>query len=210
MEFKLEETKAKIIGTSVQLFMKHGIKRVTMDDIARELGISKKTIYQHYKDKEEIITTATQIHLDGECNMMKEIRENSSNAVEHLFKLSKIMRESFDNIHSAVLFDLKKYYKSAWLLYQKFEKEVLYKEVENSLYAGIKEGYFRKEINVSVLSSLRILEIQMSFDNELFDHTNNTISEIQHQLLEHFTYGILSEKGLDLFKTYNKQLIHEK
>ena len=210
MEFKSEEVKAQIIDTSVKLFLKSGIKRVTMDDIAHEMGISKKTIYLHFKDKEEIITTATQIYMERECEVMKAIRKNATNAVEHLFNLSKMLRESISNMNVSVLKDMKRYYKKAWAIYQKFERDVFYKEIEASLKDGIKEGYFRKEINVGILSSLRLTEIQMSFDNEYFDHNNFTLYDIQHQLLEHFTYGILSDKGLELFNTYKKQLIHEK
>ncbi len=210
MDLKTEETKSQIIESSVQLFLKDGIKRVTMDDIAREMGISKKTIYTHFKDKEEIIITATQIYMERECEVMESLRKNSANAVEHLFKLSIILRENFNNMHATVLRDLKRYYKKAWKIYQQFERNVFYKEIESSLNTGIKEGYFRKEINVGILSSLRLMEIQLSFDNEFFDHKANSLYDIQHQLLDHFTYGILSEKGLELFKSYNKQLIHEK
>ena len=210
MEPKVEETKSQIINTSVQLFLKNGIKRVTMDDIAREMGISKKTIYQHFRDKEEIIITATQMYMEKECEIMENLRKNANNAVEHLFNLSRLLRETFNNMHVAVLQDLKRYYKNAWSIYQKFEREVFYKEIETSLKTGIKEGFFRKEINIKILSTLRLIEIQMSFDNEVFDHNSHSLFDIQHQLLEHFTYGILSEKGIELYNSYKKQLIHEK
>ncbi len=210
MEPKAEETKSQIINTSIELFLKNGFKRVTMDDIAREMGISKKTIYQHFRDKEEIIITATQMHVEKECEIMVNLRKNTTNAVEHLFHLSQSLREIFNNMHATVLQDLKRYYKKAWVIYQKFEKEVLFKEIETSLQTGIKEGFFRKEINVKILSTLRLIEIQMSFDNEVFDHNTHSLFDIQHQLLEHFTYGILSEKGIELYNSYKKQLTHEK
>lgn len=205
-----EEGKSLIIKRSIELFLKYGLKRVTMDDIAKELGISKKTIYQHFKDKEEIISIATQKHMEYECDIMRDVRNNSENAVEQLFLISKCMRNSFSHINSSILYDLRKYYKKAWEIYRKFEKEVIYREIENTLKNGIKEGYFRKEINVPILTKLRMNQIRMSFDQELFPQREYSILDVQTQLLEHFTYGILSEKGLVLFNQYKKQLVNEK
>jgi len=209
-EEKEEEVKNLITQKSIELFLRYGIKRVTMDDIANNLGISKKTIYQHFKDKEEIISIATQRHMEYECNVMLGVSKKASNAVEHLFLISKCMRESFGYINSSILYDLKKYYKRAWEVYQKFENDVIYNEIENTLKKGIEEGYFREEIDVNILSKLRLYQIQMSFDQEFFSEKEYSILDVQTQLLEHFTYGILSEKGLKLFKQYKNQLIHEK
>ena len=75
---------------------------------------------------------------------------------------------------------------------------------------GIEQGHFRKEIDVKILANLRLYQIQMSFDQELFPEKEYSLLDVQTQLLEHFTYGILSEKGLELFKQYKNQLIHEK
>lgn len=207
---KSEDLKNQIVEKASELFLQFGIKRITMDDIAQELSISKKTIYQHFKDKEEIITTATHQHMKKECDRMSEVKKQSTNAVEHLYLISKCMRESFNNINASILYDLKKYYKKAWNEYSEFEEKHIYEEIVKTLKQGIKEGHFRKEIDVEIMATLRMTEIRMSFDKDLFDHNKYSLFDIQSQLLEHYTYGILTEKGLLLLESYKKQLIHEK
>lgn len=181
-----------------------------MDDIASELGISKKTIYQHFKDKDEIVSIATRRRVEAECDKMEAVHKNAKNAVEHLYLLSLSMREAFSNMNSSALYDLKKYHKNAWNIFLDYKQNVIYNEIVETLQNGIKEGYFRQEINISILAKLRLAEIQMSFDSDWFANDEYSIVEVQTQLLEHFTYGILTEKGLELLKTYKNQLIHEK
>ena len=197
--------KKKIISESVVLFMEYGIRSVTMDDIARHLGMSKKTIYQHFKDKEEIILVSTHDYFRSQHERMEEMEKNSENAVEALFNLTVCIREQVRNIKSNVLFDLKKYYKNAWEKYTRFKHDVIYDSVLRNMNRGISEGLFRSDINPQILAQLRIGEIELSFNKEYFPEDKFSLVEIHEQLFEHFTYGILSEKGFKLFETYKQK-----
>jgi AcrR family transcriptional regulator len=195
----------KIISESVVLFMEYGIRSVTMDDIARHLGMSKKTIYQHFKDKEEIILVSTHDYFQREHERMEEMEKNSENAVEALFNLTVCIREQVKNIKSNVLFDLKKYYQNAWEKYTRFKHDVIYDSVLRNMNRGISEGLFRSDINPQILAQLRIGEIELSFNKDYFPEDKFSLIEIHEQLFEHFTYGILSEKGFKLFETYKQK-----
>jgi len=197
--------KDKIITESLGLFMNYGLRSVTMDDIAKHLGISKKTIYLHFKDKEEIIIQSTSMYFDSEHKKMDEIEKMADNAVEHLYKLTFWLRERIKNTNTNALYDMKKYYKKAWEKYKDYKHNVIYNSVINNLKRGIKEGLFRDDINPEVLSQLRIGQIELSFNKEIFPEDKFTLVEIHEQLFEHFTYGILSKKGLDLFETYKQK-----
>lgn len=197
--------KDKIITESLDLFMNYGLRSVTMDDIAKHLGISKKTIYLHFKDKEEIIIQSTSMYFDSEHKKMDEIEKMADNAVEHLYKLTFWLRERIKNTNTNALYDMKKYYKKAWEKYKDYKHNVIYNSVINNLKRGIKEGLFRDDINPEVLSQLRIGQIELSFNKEIFPEDKFTLVEIHEQLFEHFTYGILSKKGLDLFETYKQK-----
>ena len=197
--------KDKIITESLGLFMNYGLRSVTMDDIAKHLGISKKTIYLHFKDKEEIIMQSTSMYFDSEHKKMDEIEKMADNAVEHLYKLTFWLRERIKNTNTNALYDMKKYYKKAWEKYKDYKHNVIYNSVINNLKRGIKEGLFRDDINPEVLSQLRIGQIELSFNKEIFPEDKFTLVEIHEQLFEHFTYGILSKKGLDLFETYKQK-----
>jgi len=200
-----EAIKDKIIKESIALFMKYGIRSVTMDDIARHLGMSKKTIYHHFKDKEEVILLASSWYFDNEQKSMEKVEEDSENAVDHLYKLTRCLRDQLGNTTTSVLYDLKKYYKSAWENYLKYKNEVIFKSVIRNLERGISEGLFRKDINPEILAYLRVGSIEMSFNNELFPEEKFSLVEIHEQIFKNFTYGILSDKGVKLFETYKQK-----
>ncbi len=202
-----DSVKEKIIEESIVLFMKYGVRSVTMDDVAKHLGISKKTIYLHFKDKEEIILLSTSVYFEKEQRDMEEIENGTENAVEHLYNLSVCLRERLRNINSSVLFDLKKYYKSAWDNYKKHKHDVIFNSVFNNLKRGMAEGLFRNDINPEILAYLRMGEIELSFNKEYFPEDKFTLGEIHEQIFEHFTQGILSEKGFKLLENYKQKAI---
>ena len=197
--------KEKIISESIDLFMNYGVRSVTMDEIAKHLGISKKTIYQHFKDKEEIIIQSTALYFEKEHQVMDEIENGAENAVEHLFNLTICLRDRIKNTNTSVFFDLKKYYQKAFEKYKSYKHDVIFNSVLKNLRRGIEEGLFRSDINPEILAYLRIGEIELSFNKEYFPEDKFTLVEIHEQLFDHFTYGILSEKGFKLFETYKQK-----
>lgn len=202
---EIETTKEKIVIEAIGLFMDYGVKSVTMDDISRHLGISKKTIYQLFKDKEEIIMQSTEYYFRQEMQVMEEIAENAENAVEHLYKLTVCLRERIGKTSRVALYDLKKYYVNAWNQYKSFRHDVIFKSVLQNIHRGMKEGLFRQDINPGILAQLRIGEIELSFNKEFFPDEKYNIVEVHQQLFDHFTYGILSDKRLKLFETYKQK-----
>ena len=199
-----DQLKDKIITESINLFMNYGLRSVTMDDIARHLGISKKTIYQIFKDKEDIIIQATKVVFDAEVKMMEDVEKGTENAVDHLYKQTLLIRDRIKNTSSNALYDMQKYYPNAWEKYICFKQDVVYNSVINNLKRGINEGLFRKEINPEILAKFRIAQIELSFDSAFFADSKYSLIEIHEQMLEHFTFGILSDKGLELFRTYKQ------
>lgn len=200
-----DSVKENIISESIELFMNYGVRSVTMDEIAKHLGISKKTIYQHFRDKEEIIIQSTALYFEKEHEVMNEIENGAENAVEHLFNLTICLRDRIKNTNTSVLFDLKKYYPKAFEKYKSYKHEVIFNSVIKNLRRGIEEGLFRSDINPEILAYLRIGEIELSFNKEYFPEEKFTLVEIHEQLFDHFTYGILSEKGFKLFETYKQK-----
>jgi len=199
--------KEKILMESIGLFMRYGLKSVTMDDIAKHLGISKKTIYLHFKDKEEIIYLTTFMYFENEKKEMDEIEKESENAVEHLYNLSLCIQERLRNTNRSILFDLKKYYNRAWENYKKHKQEVIFNSVVNNLKLGVKEGLYRSDINPEILSHLRIGEIELTFDKEYFPEDKFSFGEINEQIFDHFAHGVLSEKGHQLLESYKQKSI---
>jgi TetR/AcrR family transcriptional regulator, cholesterol catabolism regulator len=198
------ELKEHILATAYRLFMTYGIRSITMDDLSKELSVSKKTIYQHFKDKDEIVYITTNMALKHEQKYVDEIQQQAQNAIDELMLMTKFMREHISKINPSVLFDIKKYYREAWQLYLTFKEEVFINAVRNSLKRGIEEGYFRPAINVDILAALRLEMIQLCFDDSVFPGTRFEFKEVQMQIFDHFIHGILTPKGLEAFQQQTK------
>ena len=175
-----------------------------MDDIAREMAISKKTIYQFFKDKNEIVCSATEEYLKGECSEILSLERESENVVELLVNTSKQLRRHVGAVDPGALQDLKRYFPEGWKIFLHYKKEVFLKSIINILKKGVQEGYFRSDINPEVLGIMRMEQIQIPFDEELFPRDRFEFAEVQMQLLTNFINGILTEKGRELFDQYSK------
>lgn len=176
-----------------------------MDEIARELGISKKTIYQYFKDKDEVVTEATRYLLDCDRKEFEEIQEQSGNSIEELFLISKCLRKNFENLNPSILFDLKRYHPKAWDLFIEVKENFFKETVRKSLRQGINEGFFRPEIDVEILTVLRLEQVQMSFDPRIFSRSEFDFREVQMQFFDHFVNGIFTDKG----RSYYSELFQQ-
>lgn len=199
------EIKDRIIEHAEKLFMRYGVKSVTMDDIASDLAISKKTIYQYFKDKDDIVLAATKNHIDEERKEFEEIYVTSENAIEEIFRVSKCLRKNVRNINPVLLHDLNRYHSNAWNQWLEFKDDFIFNSIRMNLKKGIQQGFFRNEINVDIMSRLRLMQVQMSFDPDVFPLDQYDLYEVQTQLFDLFLYGILTHKGKDLYHQYLEQ-----
>ncbi|MCF2490339.1 TetR/AcrR family transcriptional regulator [Dyadobacter sp. CY347] len=193
--------KERIIKSALNLFWRYGIKSVTMDDIAKDLGISKRTIYQHYSDKEAILALVIQKEImDQKCEMEK-LEEKATNPIEQMMYSSTQMQNTLSEMNPALLYDLKKYYPTAWEQFETYKHEFLLKSIRENLIIGIEQGLYRPDIDVDVLSLLRIEQIVMAFDPTIFPQKKFNMMHTQMQFLLHFLRGVLSEKGFEYYNT---------
>src|ERR1700741_4391747 len=135
----------RIILGGEELFLKAGIKSVTMDDIARHLGMSKKTIYQFFKDKDELVTALVKKKLKDDEDQMSAIISQSENVIGEMINMMKCAEDVFSRINPIVIHDLQKYHPDAWREFQKFKSGVLEQTLQQLLEKGIKQGYIRPD-----------------------------------------------------------------
>jgi AcrR family transcriptional regulator len=176
-----------------------------MDDVAKELSVSKKTLYQHFKNKDELVSEVASLHMNREKTEFDQIAKASANAIEELFLLSKCMREHVFKINPSLLYDLEKYHADAWDIFQQFKKQTIMKQVIENIERGIEEGYYRKGIDPNVIAILRMEVIQMVFNDRIFPRDQFDFVEVQLQIFDHFVHGLLSEKGKKQYEHYQKQ-----
>src|SRR5471030_967696 len=146
----------RILDGAGELFLQAGIKSVTMDDIAKHLGMSKKTIYQFFKDKNELVMALVKMKLQEDEDQMCAIISKSGNVIEEMINMMKCSEEIFSRINPIVIHDLQKYHPDAWKQFQNFKSGVIVHTLEELLSKGIKQGYIRPDIDVKILARMRV------------------------------------------------------
>lgn len=203
----MDEIKLKIVVAANDLFMKFGIRSVTMDDIARHLGISKKTIYQCFSEKDELVQSVNKLHQDqweGEC---VKVISNSSSAIDELLQFSVIFRKAISKMNPSVMNDMFKYHRNTWEDWNRFKKEILRQRVVDTILRGKKDGSFREDASAEILAIMRIEQIDLAFNDQIFPTDKFSFEEVQMQLFDHFIYGCLTPKGVDIYENNKKQIM---
>jgi AcrR family transcriptional regulator len=198
------DTAKRIFQQAHLLFMQYGLKSVSMDDIANKIGISKKTIYQFYADKEALvaqvvkqITTNNQLQCDNDiCN--------SENAIHEIILAMDQMSKLFETMNPSILFDLQKYYQQAFKIFLTHKNEYVYGKIKENINRGIKEDLYRDDLNVEIVSRYRLESIVIAFNPEFQSSVKSSLVTIAQELSTFFLYGVVNEKGYKLINKYSK------
>jgi AcrR family transcriptional regulator len=197
-------TKEKILKGAVELFMRYGVRSISMDDIARHLSVSKKTLYQHFEDKDELVTLASESQIEMSKKQYDQLTVDSKNAIDELAKISVCLRKDMTEMNPSLLFDLQKYHPKAWAVWLDHKNNFIRESVVRNIRQGIAEGNYREEINPDVVAAIRIEQIPVAFDTKIFPSDKFNLAEVQMQIFDHFVYGICTEKGKKLYQKYKE------
>jgi TetR/AcrR family transcriptional regulator, cholesterol catabolism regulator len=198
------EVKEKILAGSEALFMRYGIRSVSMDDIARHLSVSKKTLYQHFADKDELVTVMSQEHMKRDVLEYEQISRESENSIDELNKISIRLRCDMEEMNPSLLYDLQKFHPKAWALWQQHKNGSIMSSIVRNLKQGISEGYYRDDIHTEVIALSRLILIESAFDERIFPKDKYNLVEVQSQFFDHFVYGICTDKGRRLYQKYKQ------
>lgn len=198
------EVAENILYKAGELFHKYGIRSISMDEIARELGISKKTIYQYYKDKDDIVYRVIQRKIETEKVEFNAIYESSEDAIDELIRISYCLRNNLNKINPSLLFDIQKYHPRSWDLWIDFKNNFIKNNVLKSIERGKEEGFFRPQIDAEILATFRIEQVQISFDDKIFPRDKFDFTEVQMTLFDHFVHGLLTVKGQEIYDDLTK------
>lgn len=204
------EIKERIIAKAREQFFRYGVKSVTMDDIARELGISKKTIYQHFEDKDAIVYQLMVGEMAQDKCEWDALEKSSSNVIEKIVKSMDIISKVFAEINPSTFFDIKKYHPKTWQLFQEHKQNFIMESIRKELLQGIEQGFFRTDTKVEILARMRMEQIEMGFDPQLFPTSKFNLIEVELTMLDHFIRGILTSKGLEMYEEFMQNALSNK
>jgi TetR/AcrR family transcriptional regulator, cholesterol catabolism regulator len=195
------ETREKILEIAKDQFSRYGLRAVTMEDLARSVGISKKTIYQEFADKKDLVKEVFAKILEEDRKKMVSILEGEDKVIEHLVRMSQLMRERLSSINPLVILEMQKYFPDAWKIFEDFKVNCLQEDLIKVLDRGKELGYFRPEIDSKIMAKVRINQVNSMFDPENFINPDFNLVEEQMVLLDHFLHGIFTEKGRESFNS---------
>lgn len=198
------EPQEKILKTSLELFFKYGIKRVTMDDIAKELGMSKKTIYQFYKEKDDLVNQLCEIEMLKQEKIFEEVTSQSMDPIHEIILISNNMREMMQNINPIFFMDLQKFHPNAFKQIQKFKENCAYKDIIRNIRKGKEEGYYQSNIDEEFVAKYRMSQIDMLMFGNYFSFEKISFTQSHQLLLDMFVYGICTIKGHRLINEYKQ------
>ena len=199
------ETKQRIQLAAHHLVMQYGIRSVSMDDIASNLGMSKKTIYQYFKDKDELVEAVVDGVIDTNQCICNTDRQKADNAVHEIFLVMDMMVEMFKTMNPSILFDMQKYHPSAFRKFQIHRNEYLYNVCRQNIERGISEELYRPEINVEILARYRVETMLTAFNPEFQRSVKQNLLKIEEEIITHYLFGLVSIKGYKLTLKYIDQ-----
>ncbi|MCB9262937.1 MAG: TetR/AcrR family transcriptional regulator [Flavobacteriales bacterium] len=201
------DVKTQIVEKSLQMFMRFGIKSVSMDDISQELGISKKTLYQYVADKKELVRLSLQHHLESDSEVCSSVMESTENAIQQLLDLARHLAMHFKELNPSTIYDIQKYYPSCWKLFHEHREGFILNQVSRNLERGIKSGLYRKEINPEMVSRIYISLIDASVNLQTFPSKLFNQVDVYMQIMAYHLHAIMSDKGREYYEIHKKTLL---
>jgi AcrR family transcriptional regulator len=198
------ETKDRIIKGAQELFFQYGIKSVTMDDIAKHLGMSKKTIYQFFTDKDEIVQTLASRTQDEHSRNFAAVAASSKDAIDEIIQTMKHMAAMFSTMNANLFYDLQKYHPKSWEQFQQFKEKFMLGLVVNNIEKGKAQGLYRHDVDPMVIARLRIEEVEMGMNPRIFPPDKFNLAQVEIALLDHWMHGICTIKGHKLINKYRQ------
>ncbi|MES2003936.1 MAG: TetR/AcrR family transcriptional regulator [Bacteroidota bacterium] len=199
------EPQERIVNKAHELFMRYGVRSISMDEVANHLGISKKTIYQFFADKDALVEGVIDIEI---CNSQSECtlqRQKSENPIHEVFLAVEMVLDILSKINPNVIFDLEKYHPTAFKKHNEFKNKFLYTVIKDNIERGIGEGLYREEVNPDIMARFRLASTFLVFNQELFPMGKHSLSAIMTEMTDNFLYGLATPKGQKLIQKYKQQ-----
>jgi len=199
-----ELTQETLFTSARAQFLKYGIKSVSMDDLARLLGISKKTIYNFISNKKGLVHAVVKTYIRDEEKTMRKITKNSSNAIDEIIQIASHVQGTLKSMKPSLTYDLKKYHPNTWQLIEGKHFSFIEKSVEDNLKRGIKEGYYREDIRVDIVPTLYISLAKLVANPDLFEHQNINHVDLYDSVISYHLNALINNNGRKELAKYLK------
>src|SRR6185437_4932326 len=191
------EVKDKIVETSLTLFYKYGIKAITMDDIAKEMGI--------FKEKDDIVNLLCETELKKNQLMMDEMRKQAKDPIHEMILISIHIQKVFADINPVFFYDLNKQFSKALSDLNKFKSECVFTNIKRNITEGVNLGLYRNDLDIDFASQYRLLQMDMFMGRSDFEFKNTSMAKAHQLIMDIFMHGISTVKGHKLINKYKNK-----
>ncbi len=203
------EPLTKILTASAELFSQYGFKTITMDDIARRAGISKKTLYQHFANKQEVVNESVtwyKTHMTTNC---QAVISDAENAVDAMVRMLAFFDNMNKRINPMALFEMQRYFPEAFKTFREMLMDRDVAMMRENIEQGIKEGLYREDINADLLARYRLETSLLVLQPNLLVNDRSDLMSVALEIGEHFMYGIMTQKGIQQYQAYKEKYIKQ-
>lgn len=196
------ELRDRILDKAAELFFQEGVKSVTMTDVAKHLGISKRTLYEQFKDKDELVSKCVEKALEDGRIRSEEHFASAENVLEGLLLLYRQQFQEFKGVNRNAINEIKKFYPKAYVLFENHSKSCS-KRYNELLAEGQKDGLIREDVNLEIVVGLLQAQFMLLFETDHFQLDKYTILDYMRAIIINFLRGISTKKGIELIDSFN-------
>ncbi|MBC7426459.1 MAG: TetR/AcrR family transcriptional regulator [Bacteroidia bacterium] len=197
----------KILEHADRIFNKFGIKSITMDDVARELAISKKTLYQHVSDKDDLVMKTVSWHIEKVRDICDNL-DTGKNAIDHIMDIAGFMIKMHQHTNTSLLYDLKKFHPQSYKIFFDHKEHMMFSQIKAHIHLGITQKMFRKDFNVDIVSRLYIGLIEFILSSDSVAMSDYKFEDKYREMIIYHLNGIGTPEGI-LYLNQNKKKLFQ-
>ncbi len=199
----------ELLERSSVVFMKYGLKSVTLDDLCREIGISKKTIYKYFEDKNDLILSIIQFKIEMDKQACIVCSAQATNAIDELINISQFVIEHFSNMNPSVFLDLRKHYPVAWKHMHDHKWKFVLDNIRENIIRGKKENLYRENLNPEINSRYYVAGMDTIMNGEVYPYPEFKTDVILTEILRFHIRGFANDNGINYLKEHFNREINE-
>lgn len=206
---EVDEKMLQILEKSRQLFYSYGVRSLSMDDISRHMGISKKTLYQYVSSKDDLVEKVMDYLLHHDKLMKCDDDPKNLNAIDILLYASQIVNNEIKETNPVVVFDLQKYYPEVFARFLEQKKQRIYTRIIENMQQGIAEGYYRNDLQIELVARLYVNNLVELHNADFIVNRELTFPEVFQVMFENHIRAISNAKGVEYFELKKQNLPKE-
>ena len=198
--------KLSILQSARNLFMKYGVKSVSMDDISKALGLSKKTLYNFIENKKDLIYQVMENFINEDEAVIQDLRKHSKDAVDEMILLANHVLQFLRTMKPSLTYDLIKYHPKTWKLIDTRHMGFIREMIRENVIRGMKEGLYRNDLDPDIIAEMYVAHSRLMTNEDVFPLKKYQMTELYLSQIYYHINGIVNSKGSSLFKKYLKDL----